>query len=143
VRPPPRVRFGSITWAVYVDPKPSWPNSEGSHYTETLHPLIEPFDLKGVGFTTTAISIRTSRTTAGSTSRRSGACAASRALQYDEPTPMIPGIVMADIQLSHATKGSVPSHRFPGEAGWYWHRGEKSGTIEDELTMPELIASGR
>src|SRR5262245_38844258 len=36
---------------LYVDPKPEMPNSEGFHYKETLHPLIEPFDLKGVGFT--------------------------------------------------------------------------------------------
>jgi hypothetical protein len=36
---------------LYVDPKPEIPNSEGYEYKETLHPLIEPFDLKGVGFT--------------------------------------------------------------------------------------------
>jgi hypothetical protein len=36
---------------LYVDPKPQIPNSEGYEYKETLHPLIEPFDLKGVGFT--------------------------------------------------------------------------------------------
>ncbi len=35
---------------LYVDPKPALPNSEGYHYKETLKPLIEPFDLKGVGF---------------------------------------------------------------------------------------------
>jgi hypothetical protein len=27
------------------------PNSDGVRYKESLHPLIEPFDLKGVGFT--------------------------------------------------------------------------------------------
>jgi hypothetical protein len=36
---------------LYVDPKPNMPNTEGYEYKETLHPLIEPFDLKGVGFT--------------------------------------------------------------------------------------------
>jgi hypothetical protein len=37
---------------LYVDPKPSVkPNKEGVAYKETLHPMIEPFDLKGVGFT--------------------------------------------------------------------------------------------
>ena len=36
---------------LYVDPKPEIPNKEGYHFKETLHSLIEPFDLKGVGFT--------------------------------------------------------------------------------------------
>ncbi len=37
---------------LYVDPKPTLtPNEDAAAYKETLHPLIEPFDLKGVGFT--------------------------------------------------------------------------------------------
>jgi hypothetical protein len=37
---------------LYVDPKPNLlPNKDEVAYKETLHPLIEPFDLKGVGFT--------------------------------------------------------------------------------------------
>jgi hypothetical protein len=36
---------------LYVDPKPEIPNKENFEFKETLHPLIEPFDLKGVGFT--------------------------------------------------------------------------------------------
>src|SRR6185436_3286989 len=36
---------------LYVDPKPTIPNTEGFNYKETLHPLIEPFDLKGIGST--------------------------------------------------------------------------------------------
>src|SRR5689334_17449406 len=36
---------------LYVDPKPEIPNTEKFEFKETLHPLIEPFDLKGVGFT--------------------------------------------------------------------------------------------
>ncbi len=37
---------------LYVDPKPNlMPNKDEVAYKETLHPLIEPFDLKGVGFT--------------------------------------------------------------------------------------------
>ena len=35
----------------YHDPKPVWPNEEGIRYREVLHPLLEPFDLKGAGFT--------------------------------------------------------------------------------------------
>jgi hypothetical protein len=36
---------------LYVDPKPALPNPEGVRDKESLHPLIEPFDLKGVGGT--------------------------------------------------------------------------------------------
>jgi len=34
---------------LYVDPKPERPNPEGIRYRESLHPILEPFDLKGVG----------------------------------------------------------------------------------------------
>jgi hypothetical protein len=35
---------------VHVDPTPAFPdNKEGFRYRESLHPLLEPFDLKGVG----------------------------------------------------------------------------------------------
>jgi hypothetical protein len=36
---------------LYVDPKPERPNPDGIRYRESLHPIIEPFDLKGVGGT--------------------------------------------------------------------------------------------
>ena len=36
---------------LYVDPKPSLPNPDGLRNKESLHPIIEPFDLKGVGGT--------------------------------------------------------------------------------------------
>jgi hypothetical protein len=64
------------------------------------------------------------------------------AMKYGESTPFIPSIVMVDMQLSHATKASLPSHRFPGEPGWYWHQGAKEGTTEDQFTIAELIGSG-
>ena len=64
------------------------------------------------------------------------------AIKYDEITAMIPSIVMVDMQLQHATKASLPSHRFPGEPGWYWHQGPTSGTTEDQFTIAELIGSG-
>jgi hypothetical protein len=38
---------------LYHDPKPTWPTVEGVRYREVLHPIIEPFDLKGVGLTYT------------------------------------------------------------------------------------------
>src|SRR5262249_21204255 len=36
---------------LYVEPKPELPNPEGVRYREMLGPLLEPFDLKGAGFT--------------------------------------------------------------------------------------------
>jgi hypothetical protein len=39
------------TGRLYVDPKPELPNPDGIRYRESLHPIIEPFDLKGVGAT--------------------------------------------------------------------------------------------
>jgi hypothetical protein len=35
----------------YHDPKPTWPTPDGIRYREMLHPVMEPFDLKGAGFT--------------------------------------------------------------------------------------------
>ena len=43
-----------------------------------LYPIIEPFDLKGVGHLQPLHRLRRSRTTRGSTCRRSAACAGSR-----------------------------------------------------------------
>ena len=63
-------------------------------------------------------------------------------ITYAEDTNMIPAIVMVDMQLQHATKAALPSHRFPGEPGWYWHQGDKAGTTEDQFTIAELIGSG-
>lgn len=36
-----------------VDPKPEMANRDGARFKEALYPLIEPFDLKGTGFTFT------------------------------------------------------------------------------------------
>jgi len=36
---------------LYHDPRPTWPTTDGIRYREVLHPIIEPFDLKGVGIT--------------------------------------------------------------------------------------------
>jgi hypothetical protein len=63
-------------------------------------------------------------------------------LKYAEKTLFVPSIVMIDMQLEHATKASLPSHRFPGEPGWYWSQGDKAGTTEDKFTIAELISSG-
>ncbi len=255
---------------LYVDPKPELPNPDGIHYKETLHPLLEPFDLKGVGFTYYRYldparqddswlympSLRRVRRL--STAQRSDALfgqdtdvdsyggyaghmawstwkfvgegealgvfhaehfpvkwaegAANWAFDdvwekrkvwiiegesklpqyaysrrviyidketyaalysdmydragelwkiwvndwswknqafagakplYEEEEAFLPAIVMVDMQLNHATKASLPSHRFPGESGWYFHRGDAEGTTEDQFTIAELINSGR
>lgn len=36
---------------LYVDPKPELPNPDGYRYKESLHPILEPYDLKGLGAT--------------------------------------------------------------------------------------------
>jgi hypothetical protein len=41
----------SYVGRLWIDPKPEYPNTEGYRYKESLHPLLEPFDLKGVGAT--------------------------------------------------------------------------------------------
>jgi hypothetical protein len=62
---------------------------------------------------------------------------------YAEERAFLPAIVMVDMQLQHATRASLPSTRFPGEEGWYFDLGEKSGTTEDFFTIANLIESGR
>ena len=40
------------TGRLYVDPKPEIPNNkDGVRYKESMHPILEPYDLKGVGYT--------------------------------------------------------------------------------------------
>ena len=36
---------------LYHEPKPTWKTPDGIRYREVLHPILEPFDLKGVGLT--------------------------------------------------------------------------------------------
>jgi hypothetical protein len=62
---------------------------------------------------------------------------------YPEEQAYAPSIVMVDMQLQHATKAALPSHKFPGEEGWYFNLGEKSGSTEDFFTIAHLIESGR
>jgi len=67
----------------------------------------------------------------------------SNAITYDDEMPFAPAIVMVDMQLEHATKASLPSPRFPGEQGWYYHQGEKAGVTDDWFTVAALVAAGR
>jgi hypothetical protein len=39
------------TGRLYVDPKPELPNREDVRFKESVHPILEPFDMKGLGAT--------------------------------------------------------------------------------------------
>ena len=66
----------------------------------------------------------------------------SPAIEYEDEQPFAPAILMVDMQLEHATKASLPSLRFPGEQGWYYHQGEKAGVTDDWFTVAALVAAG-
>ena len=48
------IRTLNYNGRVFLDPKPELPNPDGVRYKSSLHPVLEPFDLKGVG----SLSIR-------------------------------------------------------------------------------------
>jgi len=73
---------------------------------------------------------------------RKKALDAPDAIEYPEPRLFVPAIVMVDLQLDHATKCALPSHRFPGEQGWYFNQGEKSGVTDDWFTVSALVNAG-
>jgi hypothetical protein len=54
-----------------------------------------------------------------------------------------PSITMIDLQLEHATYCALPSHRFPGEQGWYFNVGDSEGTVESAFDVTAIIAAGR
>ena len=62
---------------------------------------------------------------------------------YDYDVPFVPAIAMVDMQLRHATRAAFPSHRFPGEEGWYYNFGDAMGTNEAQFTIAELVRSGQ
>jgi hypothetical protein len=61
-------------------------------------------------------------------------------LEYPFPRGYLPGFVMVDIQLSHATRAALPGIGFPDEPGWYVNQGD---TDEGWFSIPALIAGGR
>jgi len=63
-------------------------------------------------------------------------------IEYPDEMAFQPAIVMVDMQLEHATKASLPSPRFPGEQGWYFNQGEKSGISDDWFTVAALVGAG-
>jgi hypothetical protein len=66
----------------------------------------------------------------------------ANAIEYADEMGFQPAIVMVDMQLEHATKAALPSHRFPGEQGWYFNQGEKAGITDDWFTVSALVAAG-
>ncbi len=61
--------------------------------------------------------------------------------QYPDEMGFLPAIIMVDMQLVHATKASLPSPRFPGEQGWYFNQGAKSGTTVEWFTVAAMTAA--
>jgi len=64
------------------------------------------------------------------------------AIEYPDEMAFDSAIVMVDMQLEHATRAATPSHRFPGEQGWYFNQGEKAGTPDDWFSVAALVAAG-
>lgn len=62
--------------------------------------------------------------------------------EYPDEMPFQPSITMVDMQLSHATRAALPSNKFPGEEGWYFNQGDKTGLTEEFFTIAHLIESG-
>ncbi len=62
---------------------------------------------------------------------------------FDYPVTYNPSITMVDMQLEHATFCALPSHRFPGEQGWYINLGDEEGTTSDYFELSAIISAGR
>ena len=73
---------------------------------------------------------------------RKTAFPAGGSIEYPDEMLFVPAIVMVDLQLEHATKAALPSHRFPGEQGWYFNQGENAGITDDWFTVAALVAAG-
>ncbi|HYB97904.1 MAG TPA: DUF1329 domain-containing protein [Candidatus Limnocylindrales bacterium] len=65
------------------------------------------------------------------------------AYEFPYERRFFPSITMIDMQLEHVTFCALPSHRFPGEQGWYINVGEKEGTVESFFELSAIIAAGR
>jgi hypothetical protein len=75
-------------------------------------------------------------------SYRKQAFSGGGAIEYSDEMSMIPAMTMVDIQLEHATRVALPSHRFPGEQGWYFNQGEEAGNTPDWFTVAALVSAG-
>jgi hypothetical protein len=63
-------------------------------------------------------------------------------IEYSSEMPFQPSITMVDTQLNHATRAALPSAKYPGEQGWYFNQGQKTGLTEEFFTIAHLIESG-
>jgi len=61
---------------------------------------------------------------------------------YTDEMAFAPGIVMVDMQLTHATRVGLPSQKMEGSEGWFFNMGDKSGVTEDWFKIAHLIESG-
>ncbi|HUI26285.1 MAG TPA: DUF1329 domain-containing protein, partial [Candidatus Kryptonia bacterium] len=68
--------------------------------------------------------------------------AANLGIEYEDEMPFNPSITMVDMQLNHATRTALPSARYPGEEGWYYNQGEKTGLTEDFFSIAHLTSFG-
>ena len=64
------------------------------------------------------------------------------AITYPDAMGFVPAIVMVDMQLEHATRAALPSHRYAGEQGWYFNQGEKEGVEPEWFTVAALVEAG-
>ena len=60
---------------------------------------------------------------------------------YDSEMPFLHSISMVDMQLTHATRAALPSAKYPGEPGWYFNQGAKTGLTEEFFTIAHMIQS--
>ena len=61
---------------------------------------------------------------------------------YPDERPFLPAIVMMDMQLQHATRAALPSHRYPGEQGWYFNHAKKYGVELECFSVAALVEAG-
>jgi len=62
--------------------------------------------------------------------------------EYPDEMPFNHSVSMVDVQLVHATRAALPSPTFPGEEGWYFNQGSKTGLSEEFFTISHLIETG-
>jgi hypothetical protein len=62
--------------------------------------------------------------------------------EHPDEMPFNPSITMVDMQLNHATRAALPSLKYPGEQGWYFNQGGKTGLTEEFFTVAHLIEAG-
>lgn len=61
--------------------------------------------------------------------------------EYPDEMPFNHSIAMVDMQLSHGTRWALPSATYPGEEGWYFNQGAKTGLTEEFFTLGHLISA--